>query len=116
LGVAAETGVVMLVYLDESYERYGGKGIRDRKVLKEAVLDGSVRRVRPKMMTVVTTIMGLMPLLWSTGAGADVMKRIAAPMIGGLVTSTVLTLLIIPAIYYMWKSMGIPHNDAGKNP
>jgi len=104
LGVAAETGVVMLVYLDEYYEEYGGDAINDESVLKKAVLDGSVQRVRPKMMTVTTTVIALLPLLWSTGAGADVMKRIAAPMIGGLITSTVLTLLIIPAVYFIWKS------------
>ncbi len=104
LGVSAETGVVMLVYLDDAYRRHGGANIRDRETLKKAVAEGSVMRVRPLIMTVVTTIIALLPLLWSTGAGADVMKRIAAPMIGGLVTSMVLTLLIIPVIYFIWKS------------
>lgn len=105
LGVAAETGVVMLVYLEEAYERYGGEKIADKKTLKQAVLDGSVQRLRPKMMTVATNVLGLMPVMWSSGAGADTMKRIAAPMIGGLFTSMVLTLLILPAVFYSWKNL-----------
>lgn len=107
LGVAAETGVVMLVYLEEAYERYGGEKIADKKTLRQAVLDGSVQRLRPKMMTVATNVLGLMPIMWSSGAGADTMKRIAAPMIGGLFTSMVLTLLILPAVFYSWKNLKI---------
>ena len=104
LGVAAETGVVMIVYLDEAYNRRLAEGrMRNRRDLYEAVREGAGQRVRPKLMTVATTIFGLLPLMWSAGAGADVMKRIAAPMVGGLLTSLVLTLLIFPALYTIWK-------------
>jgi Cu(I)/Ag(I) efflux system membrane protein CusA/SilA len=103
-GVDAETGVVMLLYLDVAYERerLAGRmnGLQD---LERAVLEGAVQRVRPKMMTVMAILMGLLPIMWSTGTGADVMKRIAAPMVGGVVTSFLLELLIYPAIYTIWK-------------
>jgi copper/silver efflux system protein len=103
-GVAAETGVVMIVYLDEVYERRRREGsISSQRDLYEAVIEGAVQRVRPKMMTVTAIIAGLLPIMWSHGAGADVMKRIAAPMIGGMVTSTILTLAVIPAIYALWR-------------
>jgi Cu(I)/Ag(I) efflux system membrane protein CusA/SilA len=108
-GVAAETGVVMLVYLDEAYERHVREGrmatVHD---LRYAIIDGAVQRVRPKMMTVAAIIGGLLPIMWTTGTGADVMKRIAAPMIGGMVSSTVLTLLVIPMLYALWRSRSIP--------
>ncbi len=104
-GVAAETGVVMIVYLDEAYERFRKMGkLKTKTDLMNAILDGAVMRVRPKIMTVATTMIGLMPLLWSHGTGADVMRRIAAPMIGGLTSSTILTLIVIPSIYMIWKS------------
>jgi Cu(I)/Ag(I) efflux system membrane protein CusA/SilA len=103
-GVAAETGVIMLVYLDHAYhERRAAGGLRDRSDVDAAVEYGAVERVRPKVMTVLTIILGLLPIMWSTGAGADVMKRIAAPMVGGMISSTMLTLLVIPAIYSLWK-------------
>jgi len=103
-GLAAQTGVVMIIYLDNAYEKRMKEGkMKSWEDLIEAIDEGAVQRVRPKMMTVTTMILGLLPLLWSHGAGADVMKRIAAPMIGGLVTSTILTLVIIPAIYAIWK-------------
>jgi Cu(I)/Ag(I) efflux system membrane protein CusA/SilA len=103
-GVAAETGVVMIVYLDEVYERRVREGsLTSIKDLSEAIIEGAVQRVRPKMMTVAAIIAGLLPIMWSHGAGADVMKRIAAPMIGGMVTSTILTLAVIPAIYAIWR-------------
>src|SRR5882724_537531 len=103
-GVAAETGVVMIVYLDEVFERRVREGsLTSMKDLSEAIIEGAVQRVRPKMMTVMAIIAGLLPIMWSHGAGADVMKRIAAPMIGGMVTSTILTLAVIPAIYAMWR-------------
>ncbi len=109
IGVAAETGIVMLVYLDESYERHRQEGrLTNRGDLFAAVIEGSVMRVRPKVMTVATTIIGLLPLMWSTGQGADVMKRIAAPMVGGLISSMLLTLLIIPAVYSLWKERTMP--------
>ena len=103
-GVAAETGVIMLIYLDSAYRDRGERGLlRDRADVDAAVEWGSVERVRPKIMTVTAIMAGLLPILWSQGTGADVMKRIAAPMVGGMVSSTVLTLLVIPAIYSLWK-------------
>jgi copper/silver efflux system protein len=103
-GVAAETGVVMIVYLDEVYERRLREGsMSNERDLNEAIIEGAVQRVRPKMMTVMAIIAGLLPIMWSHGTGADVMKRIAAPMIGGMVTSTILTLAVIPAIYALWR-------------
>lgn len=104
-GVAAETGVVMIVYLDEVYDRRIREGImRGPGDLHEAIIEGAVQRVRPKMMTVTAIMAGLLPIMWSHGTGADVMKRIAAPMIGGMITSTILTLMVIPAIYALWRS------------
>ncbi|RMF15078.1 MAG: efflux RND transporter permease subunit, partial [Candidatus Dadabacteria bacterium] len=103
-GVAAETGVVMIVYLDEAWDKWRAKGAPSAERVKQAVVEGAVQRVRPKMMTVLSTMIGLVPILWSHGAGADVMKRIAAPMVGGMVTSTVLTLVIIPVIYDSWRN------------
>jgi Cu(I)/Ag(I) efflux system membrane protein CusA/SilA len=103
-GVAAETGVVMLVYLDEVYERRVREGrMTSVHDLREAVMEGAVQRVRSKMMTVTAIMGGLLPIMWTTGTGADVMKRIAAPMIGGMVSSTVLTLIVIPVLYSMWR-------------
>jgi Cu(I)/Ag(I) efflux system membrane protein CusA/SilA len=103
-GVAAETGVVMLIYLDEAFHRRSLEGrMRDAADVAAAVREGAVDRLRPKMMTVTAIIAGLAPILWSTGTGADVMKRIAAPMVGGMVTSTVLTLVVIPAIFLLWR-------------
>ncbi len=103
-GLAAETGVVMIVFLDEAYHRYQQEGrMNTRADLVEAVIEGAVLRVRPKVMTVSTTIIGLLPIMWNQGTGADVMKRISAPMIGGMVTSTVLTLIVIPIIYVWWR-------------
>ncbi len=103
LGLAAETGVVMLVYLDEAVERYRREGRLELPGgLAAAIAEGAVDRVRPKVMTVLTTMVGLMPVMWATETGTRVMKRIAAPMVGGLVTSTVLTLIVIPALYLLW--------------
>jgi len=103
-GVAAETGVVMLVYLDEAWNEKGAGGrTRSLADLVPAIEEGAVGRLRPKMMTVVAIMAGLAPILWSAGTGADVMKRIAAPMVGGMITSTILTLVVIPAIYYLWR-------------
>lgn len=104
LGLDAETGVFMLMYLDLSYHDREKRGLmRTRADLHDAVMEGAVHRVRPKLMTVMALFMGLIPIMWSIGAGADVMKRIAAPMIGGLFTSFILELLIYPVIFYMWK-------------
>mgnify|MGYP001333533713 FL=1 len=103
-GVAAETGVVMLVYLDEAYERRVREGrMATAQDLRDAIMEGAVQRVRPKMMTVAAIMGGLLPIMWTTGTGADVMKRIAAPMIGGMVSSTVLTLVVIPVLYMVWR-------------
>jgi Cu(I)/Ag(I) efflux system membrane protein CusA/SilA len=103
-GLAAETGVVMIIYLDEAYERrVRENAMNSPEDLKAAIIEGAAERVRPKVMTVGTTLLGLLPLMWSTGTGADMIKRIAAPMVGGLITSTILTLLIIPVIYALWK-------------
>ena len=108
-GVAAETGVVMLVYLDEAYERRVREGrMTTAQDLREAILEGAVQRVRPKMMTVAAIMGGLLPIMWTTGTGADVMKRIAAPMIGGMVSSTILTLLVIPVLYAVWRGWSVP--------
>lgn len=104
LGLDAETGVFMLMYLDLAYEDRVKKGqMKCPRDLHDAVMEGAVHRVRPKLMTVMALFMGLIPIMWSVGAGADVMKRIAAPMIGGLLTSFLLELLIYPIIFYIWK-------------
>ena len=100
LGLDAETGIFMLLYLDLAYDEMKP---RNREQLREAIYHGAVKRVRPKVMTVACAFFGLVPIMWSTGAGADVMKRIAAPMIGGLFTSFLMELLVYPAIYYRWK-------------
>ena len=111
-GVAAETGVVMLLYIDNAFkDRLMHGQMNTRSDLHAAVVHGAVERVRPKLMTVMTTISGLLPIMWSHGAGSQVMKRIAAPMVGGLVTSTMLTLVVIPAIYYLWKSRSLPAEE-----
>jgi Cu(I)/Ag(I) efflux system membrane protein CusA/SilA len=104
-GVAAETGVVMLIYLDIAYEKIKKKAgaAFSRQHLREAIVEGAVMRVRPKMMTVVTIMAGLMPIMWSHGTGSEVMKRIAAPMVGGMISATILTLVVVPAIYGLWK-------------
>jgi len=105
MGLDAETGVFMLMYLDLAYEERVRKGqMNNTTDLKNAIIEGAVHRVRPKLMTVSALFAGLIPIMWSVGAGADVMKRIAAPMIGGLITSFLLELLIYPVIYYIWKS------------
>jgi len=112
-GVAAETGVIMLIYLDQALaavtaERSAQGRPFTRADLRAAIMEGAVERVRPKMMTVVAIMAGLVPILWSTGTGSEVMRRIAAPMVGGMVSSTVLTLLVIPALYALIKGWGLP--------
>ena len=105
LGVDAETGTFMLLYLDLAWQKGGAEGrMQNRADLRTAVLAGAVRRIRPKFMTVAAMFLGLVPILWSTGAGAEVMKRIAAPMVGGLATSFLMELIVYPAIYERWKS------------
>jgi len=104
LGVDAETGVFMLLFLDLAYEQAKKEGrMRNLADLQEAIRYGAAKRLRPKFMTVATMFFGLIPIMWSMGAGADVMKRIAAPMIGGILTSFLLELLVYPVIYQVWK-------------
>ncbi|HKW15296.1 MAG TPA: efflux RND transporter permease subunit, partial [Candidatus Krumholzibacteria bacterium] len=103
-GLDAETGVFMLLFLDLSHDEYKRAGrLRDEGELKEAIVHGAVKRIRPKMMTVMAAAMGLMPIMWSMGTGADMMKRVAAPMVGGLATSFLMELLVYPAIYLIWR-------------
>ena len=111
-GVAAETGVIMLIYLDHAYQKIKVQRDAEGKPfvvadLYEAVMEGAVERVRPKMMTVVAIMAGLLPIMWSNGTGSEVMRRIAAPMVGGMISSTVLTLAVIPAIYALVKQWGL---------
>jgi Cu(I)/Ag(I) efflux system membrane protein CusA/SilA len=107
-GVDAETGVIMLLYLEQSYEKWRTEGrMRSIRELHEAIIEGAVKRIRPKVMTIMAILMGLLPIMWSHGAGADVMKRIAAPMIGGVITSFLLELIVYPAIYEVWKGWRI---------
>ncbi|WP_322863828.1 efflux RND transporter permease subunit [Aeromonas allosaccharophila] len=103
-GVAVETGVLMLVYLNHAWDDLVASGKPDNAGLHRAVIQGAALRLRPKMMTVVTIIAGLLPIMWSHGTGSEVMQRIAAPMIGGMVSALVLTLLVLPAAYYLWRS------------
>ena len=104
LGVDAETGVFMLLYLDLAYEKARQEGrLRSLAELQEAIRYGAVQRLRPKFMTAATTFLGLVPILWAVGSGSDVMKRIAAPMIGGILTSFLLELLVYPSVYQIWK-------------
>jgi Cu(I)/Ag(I) efflux system membrane protein CusA/SilA len=104
MGLDAETGVFMLLFLDLSFEDARRRGaLKEPGGLEEAIVHGAVKRLRPKLMTVATAMLGLMPIMWSTGAGADVMKRIAAPMVGGLATSFLLELLVYPPIYLLWR-------------
>jgi Cu(I)/Ag(I) efflux system membrane protein CusA/SilA len=108
-GLDAQNGVVMLLYLQLVHRRRVEEGrMRSFSDLREAVVEGAADRIRPKLMTVLTMIVGLAPLLWSSGTGADVMKRIAAPMIGGLVTSFGVELLVYPALYAIWKERSLP--------
>ncbi len=113
-GLDAETGVVMLLYLDLAYEDWKRKGtMRNVTDLRDAIYHGAVKRVRPKAMTACVIIAGLAPILWSHGAGADVMKRIATPMIGGVITSTLMELLVYPAIFYIWRGRKLPARSTG---
>jgi Cu(I)/Ag(I) efflux system membrane protein CusA/SilA len=104
LGIDAETGVFMLLYLDLAYDRAKREGrLRTLAELREAIIEGAVKRIRPKVMTVATDMIGLLPIMWAMGTGSDVMKRMAAPVIGGLVTSFLLELLVYPVVYELWK-------------
>jgi len=107
-GLDAETGVVMLLYLDLAYEEWSRKGqMRHGSDLRAAIYEGAVKRVRPKAMTASVIIAGLAPILWSHGSGADIMKRIATPMVGGVVTSTIMELAVYPALFFLWRSRSL---------
>jgi copper/silver efflux system protein len=113
-GLDAETGVVMLLYLDLAFEEWRTSGrLRSLADLRDAIYHGAVKRVRPKAMTAAVIIAGLMPILWSHGSGADVMKRIATPMVGGVVTSTLMELLVYPAIFFLWRRRAVVATSAG---
>ena len=112
-GISEETGVVMLLYLDLAYELWQKNGrMKSLGDLVQAIHYGAVKRIRPKVMTICVIIAGLVPIMWSHGAGADVMKRIAAPMIGGVVTSGLMELLVFPVIYFMWRGMKLERSYA----
>ncbi|TMJ60943.1 MAG: efflux RND transporter permease subunit [Alphaproteobacteria bacterium] len=119
-GVAAETGVVMLLYLNQALAEIGAKRAAEGRALTrddlyDAIMEGAVERVRPKIMTVVAIMAGLLPIMWSTGTGSEIMQRIAVPMIGGMISSTLLTLIVIPAIFGLVKGFGLP-SDSRKRP
>ncbi|MBK9072494.1 MAG: efflux RND transporter permease subunit [Myxococcales bacterium] len=117
MGLDAETGVFMLLFLDLSYDEYQQSGrLRTRGDLVEAIIHGAVKRVRPKAMTVMAAMLGLLPIMWSIGTGSDVMKRIAAPMVGGLATSFLMELLVYPAVYYLWRRRGLPEGPVSTSP
>ncbi len=116
-GLDAETGAVMLLYLDLAYERWRRDGkLIDLTALREAVEHGAVQRIRPKAMTVVTTFCALLPILWATGTGADVMRRIAAPMVGGVLTSFVGELIVYPVVFFIWRSIAITKGTTFNDP
>ena len=116
-GVATEIGVVMVMYLDESLERHARDGgLRTSEDVIAAVREGAVQRLRPVVMTVTAIIAGLLPIMWSQGAGADVMKRIAAPMVGGMVSTTLLGLLVLPTIYVLWRSAQLRRAGSAPEP
>jgi Cu(I)/Ag(I) efflux system membrane protein CusA/SilA len=109
MGLDAETGVFMLLFLDLAHDEALREGrLNGRDDLVEAIIHGAVKRARPKAMTVCAAFTGLLPILWSQGTGADMMKRIAAPMVGGLITSFAMELLVYPAIYFLWKGRRLP--------
>jgi Cu(I)/Ag(I) efflux system membrane protein CusA/SilA len=115
-GVAAETGVVMLIYLDHAWKERAARANPTLRDLYDAVVDGAVERARPKMMTVTAIMAGLLPILWGSGTGASVMKRIAAPMVGGMISSTILTLIVIPAVYSLWKERELARASSALQP
>lgn len=112
-GLDAETGVIILLYLTLAHKTASREGrMRTSADLEEAIVEGAARRIRPKLMTVMTTMIGLLPLMWSSGTGADIMKRIAAPMVGGLMTSFLLELTVYPALFAFWKGRGVGRQEA----
>jgi Cu(I)/Ag(I) efflux system membrane protein CusA/SilA len=118
-GVAAETGVVMVMYLRQAWEARRAEARADgvaatRADLRDAIVEGALLRLRPKLMTVITIIVGLLPIMWGSGTGSEVMRRIAAPMVGGMVSALVLTLLIIPSLYLIVHGWNLPGPGAGR--
>jgi Cu(I)/Ag(I) efflux system membrane protein CusA/SilA len=112
LGIDAETGVYMLLYLDLAYEEARRRGqLNNLGELTEAIVQGAAKRLRPKFMTFATMCVGLLPIMWSTGTGSEVMKRIAAPMVGGIFTSFLLELLVYPALYLVWRQKSLPQES-----
>jgi Cu(I)/Ag(I) efflux system membrane protein CusA/SilA len=115
-GVAAEIGVIMLVYLDIACQkRHLRDELKDVHDLHGAIVEGAGTRIRPIMMTMAAIIGGLLPIMWGAGTGSQVMKRIAAPMVGGMVTATILTLIVIPAIYFLWKGLTLKKGGSMSN-
>jgi len=111
-GLDAETGQVMLLYLEIAYERWRREGkLANLAELRDAIYHGAVQRVRPKAMTVGALLFGLIPILWSHGSGADTMKRIAVPMIGGIITSFILELIVYPVVFYLWRGRRMSHSS-----
>ena len=111
-GLYAETAIVFLLYLNGSVDDYRDRGLlTERSALRQAIRRGAVQRVRPIMMTIATDVVGLLPIMWSAGAGADVMKRIAAPLMGGVVTSGVVVLVLFPVVFYVWKGWGLDSSE-----
>jgi len=114
-GLDAETGAIMLLYLNLSHKRFLREGrLQTTADLEDAIVEGAAHRIRPKMMTVMTILFGLLPILFGSGAGSDVMKRIAAPMAGGVVTSFALELLVYPAIFAWWKGRRLPAGEEAR--
>jgi Cu(I)/Ag(I) efflux system membrane protein CusA/SilA len=105
-GVAAETGVVMLLYLEHAWRDRKARGETTVSALREAIVEGALLRLRPKLMTVITIMTGLLPVMLGTGTGSEVMRRIAAPMVGGMISATVLTLIVIPSAFLLWHARG----------
>jgi Cu(I)/Ag(I) efflux system membrane protein CusA/SilA len=116
-GVAAEFGVVMLIYLDQAVERYRAEGtLTSRTELKRAIMEGAVLRVRPKAMTVAVIVAGLLPIMFGAGTGSEVMRRIAAPMVGGMISAPLLSMFVIPAVYWLVQARRLPHGKTGEMP
>ena len=116
-GLYAETATVLLLYLNVSVREYRERGLlNDRAGLMEAIKDGTVKRVRPILMTIATDVIGLLPIMWSAGAGADVMKRIATPLVGGVITSGIVVLCLYPVVYYLWNARGLPESSRDQQP
>jgi Cu(I)/Ag(I) efflux system membrane protein CusA/SilA len=113
-GIAVETGVVMVVYLHEAFQRHAEAGqIRTKQDIEDAAIEGAVRRLRPKLMTVVAVLASLAPILWETGIGSDVMKPIAAPIVGGMITSTIHVLILVPVFFVMMKERALKSGQSG---